>query len=60
MLYYALLFFVLAIVAAVLGFGGLASGAASIAKLLFWGFVVLAIITGVAHLIGAGGRGKLR
>ena len=57
MLHYALLFFVFALVAALLGFGGLAAGAASIAKLLFWAFVVLAVVTGVAHLLGGGGRG---
>ena len=35
MLHYALIFFIVAIIAAVLGFGGLAAGAASIAKILF-------------------------
>lgn len=56
MLYYALLFFVLALVAAVFGFGGIAAGAAGIAKLLFWGFVVLAIVTAVVHALGGGRR----
>jgi len=56
MLYYALMFFVLALVAAVFGFGGIAAGAVSIAKLLFWGFVVLAIVTAVAHALGSGRR----
>ncbi|MFX7992970.1 DUF1328 family protein, partial [Acinetobacter baumannii] len=36
MLHYALIFFVVAIIAAVLGFGGIAAGAASIAKILFY------------------------
>ena len=49
MLRYALIFFIVAIVAGVLGFGGLASGAASIATLLFWGFVILA---GIALVMG--------
>ena len=40
MLSWALGFFILALIAAVLGFGGIAAGAAGIAKLLFWGFVL--------------------
>ena len=43
MLYYAAVFFVIAIVAAVLGFGGIAAGAASIAKILFVVFLIGAI-----------------
>ena len=45
MLRFALGFFILALVAAVFGFGGLAAGAAGIAKILFFGFLVLAIAT---------------
>ena len=56
MLYYALVFFVIALIAAFFGFGGLAAGAASIAKLLFVGFLVLAVVMAAVHLIGAGGR----
>ncbi len=56
MLHYALIFFIVALVAAFFGFGGLAAGAASIAKLLFVGFLVLAIVTGVIHLFGGGGK----
>jgi uncharacterized membrane protein YtjA (UPF0391 family) len=56
MLYYALVFFIVALVAAVFGFGGLAAGAASIAKLLFVGFLVLAVVTGLVHLLGGGPR----
>jgi uncharacterized membrane protein YtjA (UPF0391 family) len=41
MLRWAVIFFVVALVAAVLGFGGIAGAAAGIAKLLFWVFVVL-------------------
>jgi uncharacterized membrane protein YtjA (UPF0391 family) len=41
MLYYAALFFVIAVVAAVFGFGGIASGAVEIAKILFFVFLVL-------------------
>ncbi|CAM2163116.1 membrane hypothetical protein [Paraburkholderia sacchari] len=43
MLYYAVVFFIIAVVAAILGFGGIAAGAASIAKILFIVFVVLFI-----------------
>jgi uncharacterized membrane protein YtjA (UPF0391 family) len=45
MLYYAAVFFVIAIIAAVLGFGGIAAGAASIAKILFFVFLVLALLS---------------
>lgn len=45
MLYWAPAFFVTAIVAAVFGFGGLAAGAAGIAKILFMIFIGLFIIT---------------
>ena len=36
MLHYALVFLVIALIAAVFGFGGIASGAMGIAKILFW------------------------
>lgn len=45
MLYYAAVFFVIALVSAVLGFGGIAAGAASIAKVLFLVFVVLGAVS---------------
>ena len=45
MLYWAAMFFVIAIVAAVFGFGGIASGAASIAKILFFVFLVLFVVS---------------
>ncbi len=43
MLHSAVVFFVIAIAAALLGFGGIAAGAVSIAKVLFVMFAVLAI-----------------
>lgn len=43
MLHYAVVFFIIALVAAVLGFGGIAAGAAGIAKILFVVFLILAI-----------------
>jgi uncharacterized membrane protein YtjA (UPF0391 family) len=45
MLHYAAVFFVIALVAAVFGFGGIAVGAASIAKVLFIVFLIGAVIT---------------
>ena len=43
MLHYAVIFFVIALIAAVFGFGGIAAGAAGIAKILFVVFLVMAI-----------------
>jgi uncharacterized membrane protein YtjA (UPF0391 family) len=45
MLYYAVVFFVIALVAALFGFGGIAAGAVGIAKILFFVFVVLAVVS---------------
>jgi len=54
MLYWAAVFFVIAVVAALLGFGGIAVGAAYIAKLLFFLFLVLFVIALIAGLFGSG------
>ena len=45
MLYWAAVFFIIAIIAAVFGFGGIASGGGSIATVLFWIFLVLFVIS---------------
>lgn len=45
MLRWALLFLCFALVAAVLGFGGIAGVAVGIAKLLFWAFIAVAVVT---------------
>jgi uncharacterized membrane protein YtjA (UPF0391 family) len=45
MLYWAAVFFVIALIAALFGFFGLAAGAAGIAKILFFVFIVLAVIS---------------
>lgn len=50
LLKWALAFFILAVVTAVLGFGGIASGAASIAQILFYIFVAVFIISFVVGL----------
>jgi uncharacterized membrane protein YtjA (UPF0391 family) len=44
MLYWAAVFFIIALIAAIFGFGGIAIAAAGAAKLLFIVFLVLAIL----------------
>lgn len=56
MLYWALVFFIVAIVAALFGFGGIAAGAVSIAQVLFFIFLVLFIISLIMGLVRRGGR----
>ena len=51
MLHYAIVFFVIALVAALFGFGGIAVGAAEIAKVLFFIFLVLFVVSLVVGLI---------
>jgi uncharacterized membrane protein YtjA (UPF0391 family) len=45
MLYWAAVFFIVALIAAVLGFGGIAAGAAGIAKILFFIFLVAFVVS---------------
>ncbi|MES2502364.1 MAG: DUF1328 domain-containing protein [Pseudomonadota bacterium] len=45
MLHYTVVFFVIAIIAAVFGFGGIAAGATEIAKILFFVFLIVTIIS---------------
>jgi len=52
MLYYAIVFFVIAIIAGVLGFSGVAAAATNIAVILFWIFVILFILTLIAGVLG--------
>ncbi len=54
MLRYALIFFVVALIAALFGFGGIAAGATEIAKILFFIFIVLFVISLVAGLVRRG------
>ena len=54
MLYYAAVFFVVALIAAVFGFGGIAVGAIEIAKVLFFIFLVLFIVSLVLGLFRRG------
>ncbi|MGB2632429.1 MAG: DUF1328 family protein [Candidatus Acidiferrum sp.] len=50
MIRWALGFFVIALIAAVLGFGGIAVAAAGIAKIIFYIFIALFIISLIGHL----------
>jgi uncharacterized membrane protein YtjA (UPF0391 family) len=54
MLHYAAVFFVIALIAALFGFGGIAVGAAEIAKFLFFIFLVLFVVSLVAGLLRRG------
>jgi len=51
MLSWALTFFVLALLAAILGFGGIAAGAASIGKVLFFLFLVLFVASLIMNMV---------
>jgi uncharacterized membrane protein YtjA (UPF0391 family) len=51
MLRYAVVFFCIALVAAIFGFGGIASGAVEIAKILFFLFSILAIAAFIVNLL---------
>src|SRR4030095_4824489 len=51
MLYNAVLFFFVALVPAVFGFGGIAAGAAGIAQFLFFAFLVIAVVTLLMSLL---------
>lgn len=51
MLHYAVVFLVIALIAALFGFGGIVAGAVEIAKILFFIFVVMAIVTFIAGLL---------
>jgi len=45
MLYYALIFLVVALIAALFGFGGIASASVGIAQILFFIFIALFVAT---------------
>jgi len=51
MLRWAAIFFVIALIAAVFGFGGIAAGAAEIAKILFFIFLVIFVIALIMGLV---------
>lgn len=51
LLYYAVVFLIVAIVAAALGFGGVAGTAMEGARLIFWVAIVLFIVSVIASFI---------
>jgi uncharacterized membrane protein YtjA (UPF0391 family) len=55
MLYWAVMFLIIALVAAFLGFGGVATVAAGIAKILFYIFLIIFLVT---LILGVGRRGS--
>jgi uncharacterized membrane protein YtjA (UPF0391 family) len=54
LLHYAVIFLVVALIAAAVGFGGVAGVAMEGARLLFWVFIVLFVISLVAGLVRRG------
>ncbi len=52
MLYYALLFLVISFIAGILGFRGIESGAATISKVFFFIFLLMAIGIAIAAILG--------
>ena len=54
MLHYAVVFLVIALIAALFGFGGIAAGAVGIAKILFFICIVLAVASLLVGLIKRG------
>jgi uncharacterized membrane protein YtjA (UPF0391 family) len=54
LLYWAVVFLIIAIIAAVFGFGGVAGTAIVGAKILFWVAIVLFIISLIGGLLGRG------
>ena len=58
MLKYAIIFALISLVAGALGFGGIATGSAGIAKILFGFFLILAVIFIVLAALGVGAARK--
>lgn len=54
LLQYAVVFLIVALVAAAIGFGGVAGIAMEGARLLFWVFIILAVITLVGGVVRRG------
>ncbi len=54
LLYYAIVFLIVAIVAAALGFGGVAGTAMAGAKILFWVAIILFVIALIGGLVRRG------
>lgn len=54
MLNWALTFFIVAIIAAVFGFTGIAGAATDIARTLFFVFLVLLVVSALVHVLRGG------
>lgn len=54
MLYYAVVFLIIALVAGALGFGGVAGTSVGIAKILFFVFLALMVISLIKGLVAKG------
>jgi len=55
MLYWTLMFLIVALIAGALGFGGIASASAGIARILFFLFLVGFVVTLLLQLFNGGG-----
>jgi uncharacterized membrane protein YtjA (UPF0391 family) len=55
MLHYALVFLIVALIAALFGFGGVTAGAVGMAKTLFFIFMIMSVVT---FLFGLGKKAK--
>lgn len=51
MLHYSVVFLIVALIAAVFGFGDIAAGAVEIAKILFFLFAIMAIVSFAISLV---------
>jgi len=51
MLNWSIAFLIIAIMSAILGFGGIASSAVGVAKLLFGIFLILFVISALSHAV---------
>jgi uncharacterized membrane protein YtjA (UPF0391 family) len=58
MLYWAVVFLVVALIAAVLGFTGVDLAAAGIAKIIFFIFLVLFVLSLITHMSGRGAASR--
>ncbi len=58
-MYWALVFFIVSLVAGIFGFGGIASATAGIAQILFYVFLVFFVVTLIAGLAGGGTSRRL-
>ncbi len=58
MLWWALAFFVLAIIAAIFGFGGIATAIASVAQIIFYIALVFFVIALIVYLFRGAGAGR--